>query len=105
MTEAEWLVCDRPGAMLRGRNHQISGRKLRLFACACCRRIWHLVPPEPIWTATLELAERFADGLVEIAVLTAARTAALDYSNATFQGRAEPTQIAIFEVIRTVAPI
>jgi hypothetical protein len=91
--------------MLRGRNHQISARKLRSFACACCRRIWHLVPPEPLWSATLELAERSADGLVESEALTAARKAALDYSNATFQGRAEPTQIAIFEVIRTVAPI
>jgi hypothetical protein len=105
MTEAEWLVCDRPGAMLRGRNQAISERKLRLFACACCRRIWHLVPPEPVWSATLELAERFADGLVEMDMVTATRTAALDYSNATFQGRPEPTQIAIFEVIRTVAPI
>jgi hypothetical protein len=91
--------------MLRGRNWQISGRKLRLFACACCRRIWHLVPPEPIWPATLDLAERFADGLVGKEALTAARTSALDYSNATFQGRTGPTQIAIFQVIGTVAPI
>ena len=105
MTEAEWLVCDRPGAMLRGRNQQISGRKLRLFACACCRRIWHLVPPEPIWSATLELAERFADGLVDVEALAAARNSALDYSNATFQGRGGPTQIAIFQVIGTVARI
>ncbi len=52
MTETEWLTSVDPVAMLawaRGyvnvqsdyrRNAKISDRKLRLFACACCRAVW-----------------------------------------------------------------
>ncbi len=36
-------------------------RKLRLFACACARRVWHLMPDGP-FRAAVELAERYADG-------------------------------------------
>jgi hypothetical protein len=51
MTESEWLACDDPVKMLalRGRGgpslaergrFDFSDRKLRLFACACCRQVW-----------------------------------------------------------------
>jgi hypothetical protein len=39
-----------------------SGRKFRLFACACCRRQWHLTNDPDGWKA-IEVAEEFADGL------------------------------------------
>jgi hypothetical protein len=62
LSEAEWLVCSDPTRMLDvvvpGR---ASDRKLRLFACACCRHIWHLLP-EPACENAVELAEQYADG-------------------------------------------
>lgn len=36
-------------------------RKLRLFLCACARRVWKLIPPGPCRRA-VELGERLADG-------------------------------------------
>jgi hypothetical protein len=51
MTESEWLECDDPLRMLRLARHKdyaklfhMSDRKLRLFACACCRAAWDGVP-------------------------------------------------------------
>ena len=44
MTEAEWLACEDPIATLWALRHGASGRKLRLFGCACCRRIWDDLP-------------------------------------------------------------
>src|SRR5262245_23130585 len=43
MTEAEWLSCVNPEVMLRFRKGAVSERKLRLFDCACCRVVWHLL--------------------------------------------------------------
>src|SRR5438132_13637597 len=65
MTEAEWLACDDPLAMVEflrgspagedtvswGNNRWQTAddpvgkdRRFRLFACACCRRIWDRIP-------------------------------------------------------------
>ena len=38
-----------------------SGRKLRLFACACARRVWPLFQAD-VFRRAVELAERLADG-------------------------------------------
>ncbi len=46
MTEQEWVDCPRPEWMLDFLGGKISRRKLRLFACACCRLTWHLLVDE-----------------------------------------------------------
>src|SRR4051812_1708550 len=76
MTEAEWLACENPFPMI-GHLRQgvglwrfllcdwttelLTDRKLRLFACACVRQIWDLLPNEDA-RAEVGLAERYADG-------------------------------------------
>lgn len=77
MTEMEWLTSTDPSLMLdwtqsasvdhtnkaaQCQAYQIlSARKLRLFACACCRQVWHLLTDERSRRA-VEVAERYADG-------------------------------------------
>jgi hypothetical protein len=65
MTEAEWLHCEETWRMmvfLRGAR-LVSGRKCRLFGCACVRRAWHLLDDERSRAAVV-LAEQLADGSV-----------------------------------------
>ncbi len=40
MTESEWLSCPDPAPLLDFAGGWLSERKLRLFGCACCRRLW-----------------------------------------------------------------
>jgi hypothetical protein len=61
MTEAEWLACEDIEEILSSLHGNASERKMRLFAVACCRSIWHQLTEQ--WCRkTVELAERFADG-------------------------------------------
>jgi hypothetical protein len=48
MTESEWLKATNPSNLLRWLQQQgrLSERKCRLFACACVRRVWHLLVDE-----------------------------------------------------------
>jgi hypothetical protein len=61
MTEPEWLNCADPELMLANLPGKISERKLRLFAVACCRLIWHLISDNRSRQA-VETAERLAEG-------------------------------------------
>ncbi len=78
MTESEWLNGVDPGPMLAFITGKVSERKLRLFMCACCRRIWDILDAEPFRNA-VEVAERYADGLAGSEELESSRVQAQDY--------------------------
>jgi hypothetical protein len=61
MTEQEWQACTDPRAMYLEYNATSTERQARLYAVACCRRIWHLLVDERSRLA-VRTAERLADG-------------------------------------------
>jgi hypothetical protein len=76
MTEAEWLGWNGdPCSLLDSVRDRVSERKLRLFACACCWRIAHLLSDERSHRA-VQIGERFADGQVDKEALTTAKVSA-----------------------------
>jgi hypothetical protein len=75
VTEVEWLNCTDPHPMLEFVRGKVSNRKLRLFACACCRSIWRFMTDDRSRNA-VEVAERMADGLATNAERRAAALAA-----------------------------
>ncbi len=83
MTEAEWFACNDPCDLhdfLKEklgipRQGEISSRKWRLLAVACCRRFSHLLLDERSSTA-LDVAEQLADGNATPAELEVAYRAA-----------------------------
>src|SRR3712207_2557838 len=77
MTEHEWLSCSTPEPMLAflRNSGKASDRKLRLFAVACCRRVWNLIPDGSCRRA-VDVADQYAEGLATAAELEASRGAA-----------------------------
>ncbi len=61
MTEQAWLARADVAAMLGFLNGKARARELRLFACACCRGVWHSMTDRRGQKA-VEIAERFVDG-------------------------------------------
>jgi hypothetical protein len=71
MTEGEWLTGAKPWEMVAFVRTG-GDRKLRLFACACCRQVMNpFVPPLAIRAVTA--AEAFADGELSADALAAVR--------------------------------
>jgi hypothetical protein len=75
MSETKWQACKSPARMLRYLEGRTSERKLRLFACACCRRLWPWLTGEGSRQA-IEVLERQADGPVPTREWEVARAAA-----------------------------
>src|SRR5215831_9658960 len=94
MTEAEWLECTDPTPMLWFLLGKASDRKLRLFSCACCRRMWHLLTDERSRKA-VEAAEQFADGEIEASTLAAAHAAAWPVPTTSSDAAYYPGQAAL----------
>jgi hypothetical protein len=74
MTESEWLIATAPQKMLEFLRGKASDRKLRLFACACCRHYGHLLKDERCRQA-VSVAERFSDELATAGELSEAEEA------------------------------
>lgn len=70
-------------------------RELRLFAAACARRVWHLLPPES--HACVELSERFANGLASAEELDSAMDVASEVDRAYWSGACAPDARAYAE--------
>src|SRR5690348_7861343 len=70
-------------------------RKARLFAAACCRRIWPLLAEGPLRSA-VEVAERYADGRADDGELAGAASDA----NAAPGGTSLP-EVALGQAVRS----
>jgi hypothetical protein len=77
LDEHSWQLSQEPQKMLLFLRNSASPseRKLRLWACACVRRVWHVLADERSHTA-VEVAERYADGRASLGELQAAYQAA-----------------------------
>src|SRR5436305_10703610 len=95
MTEAAWLACGDPARMLALIRGKIGDRKLRLFACACCRRIVPLLT-DPALLRTLEVTELFAERLASAEECrTASERVFAHYSAAVTQERGSNADLAL----------
>lgn len=87
MTEQEWLTC----IDLRPLWDELDGettshRKLRLFACACCRTVWHLLE-DPLYHKALCVEEEWASSTIPTPELMKAVLAARVAIDANTVGR------------------
>jgi hypothetical protein len=102
MDENEWLMSNDPQAMLRWlwQETLASDRKLRLFACACCRTESKMLVEEGL--DAIDVCENYACGLVDEVAVKAARIAAkpanLSPANASFVAQNPEAQKALAAV-------
>lgn len=103
MEVTSWANSTDPKAMLTWLHEQgkLTDRKARLFAVACCRRIWHVLSDERLRRG-VETLEAFADGCASVEQFSQARQAASEV------GWAEPRNMVVFamsEDLRSAAEL
>jgi hypothetical protein len=90
--ESEWLACPDPRPMLEFLTDRddASPRKLNLYACACCRRLWPMLADERCrnaiaflekWTEKMAGTARITMTAAHYATWQSARKAATDAKN------------------------
>jgi hypothetical protein len=106
MTEAEWRSAVDPLPMLEFVRGKISDRKLRLYACACCRRMWHLLRDDGGRKA-IEASELYADRQITQQQLAAAcgvaRKIERRASKSLLSPMERPPELVAIEAARDVA--
>jgi hypothetical protein len=100
MTTEEWLLCEEAIPMLDFLGDNASERKLRLFACLCCRQSWLRLTDHRSRQA-VEVAESYADGRVSRKELEAAYSAA---ETARKESRSDAHQQAAWVATLTAIP-
>jgi hypothetical protein len=72
MKPEEWYESTDPSELIRYAQHTTGDAELRMFACACVRRIWSLISDDSAKRA-VKLAEAVAKGRADASALIAAR--------------------------------
>lgn len=80
MNEAEWLSCADPTLMLEHLRGKVSDRKLRLFACACCRQHHRKFADEGDYREAIETIEQHVDGMASPQEWKAAKQTLIRYT-------------------------
>src|SRR5687767_9084745 len=102
MTEAEWAACADPQLMIGFLGAIPTDRKLRLFACACCRRREDLAS-EPLHSRILTVAELLAEGLTTLERLRKERESLLACSYALWAATQEDSHLAALQGSQDIA--
>jgi hypothetical protein len=103
MTEEQWRSCTSPWPMLvfLQSSSRASERKLRLFACACCRAIWPQITSRRCREA-VETAEQYADGLVDRKAMTS--VGKLAHGSIKYRGQVQHAHLAARGTALTFSP-
>jgi len=106
MTEQEWLRSESPCRLFAHARRvakpglKSGRRRLRLYACACCREVWPLLGEEG--RAAVEAAERYADGRASAADLRQAAALAWQaYRRSANTSRLAGTQATLAACLAT----
>jgi hypothetical protein len=99
MTESQWLACSNPEPMLEFLRGKVSDRKLRLFTCACCRRIWDLIDV-PDCHKAIEVGELYVEGKADANWLACAyEDADLRYDDPDAEGPIDAKEASLYAVV------